>query len=266
MAKNVRVIARLDIKGANLIKGIQLEGLRVLGLAEAFAAEYYRQGADELIFLDHVASLYQRDQILAIVESTANQIFVPLTVGGGIRSLDDVYNLLRAGADKIAINTAAINNPDLINQAAKHFGSQCIVISIEAKRLPSGGWEAFTDAGREHSGRDVTHWAQEVVDRGAGEILLTSVDRDGTKKGFDTDLVRHISSKVSIPVIASGGAGCPAHCGGIVTEGLADAVAIGSLLHYKLGTISDIKQILQQAGVGCRPYVEPGFNPKHMTI
>jgi len=176
--RSFRIIPRLDIKGPNLVKGIHLEGLRVLGKPEDFAFQYYLDGADELLYMDVVASLYGRNNLLEIVRATAEKIFIPLTVGGGIRSIEDIRNLLRAGADKVAINTAAINNPDLIKEAAKTFGSQCIVVSIEAKKKEGGAYEAYTDNGREMTGVEVLSWAKRAVDLGAGEILVTSIDID----------------------------------------------------------------------------------------
>jgi len=180
----LRIIPRLDIKGPNLIKGIRLEGLRVVGDPHAFALRYYAQGADEMVFMDIVASLYQRNSLSDIIRRAANQIYIPITVGGGIRSLDDVDNMLRSGADKVAINTAAIARPALITEVARRFGSQCMVLSVEAKRTGPGRWEAYTDNGREHTGLDVIDWIAQAVGLGAGEILLTAVDQEGTRKGL----------------------------------------------------------------------------------
>ena len=191
--KYIRIIPRLDIKGPNLVKGIHMEGLRVLGKPEDFARLYYEQGADELIYQDNVASLYQRNSLTEIVTRTTENIFIPLTVGGGIRTLDDINSVLRAGADKVSINTAAINNPNLINQAGKTFGSSTIVVAIEAIRQPDGSYLAYTDNGREYTGKDVQSWARELEDRGAGEILVTSIDREGTGEGLDKNLSELIS-------------------------------------------------------------------------
>ncbi len=229
---NRRVIARLDIKGPNLVKGIHLEGLRVLGKPEQFAKEYYENGIDELVYMDIVASLYNRNSLHDIVSKTAKDIFIPLTVGGGLRTVDDMREVLRAGADKVALNTAAIKNPEIIREAAKCFGSSTIVISIEAKRVGTDAYEAYIDNGREKTGIDVMEWAQRVVELGAGEILLTSIDQEGTGKGFDTRLVQMVSQRVSIPVIASGGAGCKGHVQEVLSAGNADAVCIASLFHY----------------------------------
>jgi cyclase len=248
----VRVIPRLDIKGPNLVKGIHLEGLRVLGKPEDFARRYSAAGADELIYIDIVASLYQRNSLLDIVERTAAEIFVPLTVGGGIRSTDDIAALLRAGADKVAINTAATARPAFISEAARMFGSQCVVLSIEAKRQGPTTWEAYTDNGRERSGRDAIAWALEGVALGAGEILVTSVDQEGTGRGYDLDLTKAIATQVSVPVIACGGAGSDADVVAVVREGRADAVALARLLHYGDSDITSVKTALASAGVEVR--------------
>lgn len=248
----LRLIARLDIKAPNLIKGVHLEGLRKLGDPNEFAKRYYDAGIDEIIYMDIVASLYQRNSLLDIVSRTCRDIFVPLTVGGGIRSLDDAKAALRAGADKVAVNTAAIADPALITNIARRFGSQCMVVSIEAKRRPAGGWEAFTDNGREHTGRDAVEWAKEAVSRGCGEILLTSVDREGTRKGFDIDLVREIAGSVPVPVIASGGLGTVNHLVDVVRHGKADAVAVADALHYNRLNVADLRHALIDAGIDTR--------------
>lgn len=222
----------MDVKGPNLVKGVHLEGLRVLGKPEDFAQRYYEQGADELIYLDVVASLYGRENLLEIVRRAAGHIFIPLTAGGGLRTIDDIRSLLRAGADKVAINTAATRNPRLISEAARAFGSQCIIVSIAAKYRDNGRYEALTDNGREKSGRDVFEWAREAVELGAGELLVTSIDREGTGRGYDLELVRKIAESVPVPVIACGGAGRPEHLLEVVREGQADAVAAASIFHY----------------------------------
>ena len=232
MGSTVRVIPRLDIKGPNLIKGIQFDGHRVLGTAEQFADFYYRAGADELIYQDAVASLYRRNSLLDIVRQTASRIFIPLTVAGGIRSVDDVRALLRAGADKVAINTAATENPTLLREVATAFGSQCVVSSIEAFRGSDGRYEVWVDYGREPTGIDAFEWAQRVVDLGAGEILLTSIDREGMGRGYDLELIARISEAVPVPVIACGGAGDIPHFAEAVQKAGADAVAAASVFHY----------------------------------
>ena len=248
----IRLIARLDIKAPNLIKGVQFEGLRKLGDPNEFAKRYYDAGIDEIIYMHIVASLYQRNSLLDIVSRTCRDIFVPLTCGGGIRSLEDAKSVLLAGADKVAINTAAIANPQLITDIARRFGSQCAVVSIEAKRRPGGGWEAFTDNGREHTGRDAVAWAKEAEARGRGEIILTSVDREGTGKGFDVELVREIAGTVAVPVIASGGLGTAEHLVDVVRDGKADAVAVADALHYRKLSIEDMRQALRDASIDTR--------------
>jgi cyclase len=252
---NIRLIARLDIKGSNLIKGIHLEGLRVIGPPGEYALRYYQQGADELIYMDCVASLYGRNNLEEIVTATANNIFVPITVGGGIRSVNDVTRMLRAGADKVAVNTAAVANPKLISDIARRFGSQCMVLSIEAKEISQDQWEVFTDNGRERTGLDVIDWVKQGVALGAGEVLLTSVDREGTRKGFDLELVRAVATEVSVPVIASGGMGRPEDLIDVVAHGKADAVAMADILHYERASIDDIRSVAKAAGISVRNYV-----------
>ena len=248
---NVRLIARLDIKGPNLIKGVHLEGLRVIGDPQEFARHYYEQGADELIYIDIVASLYGRSKLTEIVRRAANDVFVPMTVGGGVRSLDDVRDLLRAGADKVAINTAAVRRPELVTEVSRRFGSQCMVLSIEAKQQAPGRWEVFTDCGRERSGVDAVEWAQRGVELGAGEILLTSIDREGTRKGFDLALTRAVAGAVSVPVIASGGLGEARHLVDVVEAG-ADAVAVADALHYRRTTLPELRAAARGAGIAMR--------------
>ncbi len=228
----VRVIPRLDIKGSNLVKGIHLEGLRVLGKPEQYAKYYYENGADELVYMDVVASLYGRNSLHNIISKTATEIFIPLTVGGGIRSIDDIKAILRAGADKVSINTAAVKNPQLIRQAAIIFGSSTIVVAIEAIKYPGGNYYAFTDNGREKTNLDVVSWAKKVEELGAGEIILTSVDREGTGQGFDLELLKKVTEKVSIPVVAHGGAGKLEDIKDAIVLGNASAVAISSMFHY----------------------------------
>ncbi|HAT8179966.1 TPA: imidazole glycerol phosphate synthase subunit HisF [Legionella pneumophila] len=249
---NVRLIARLDIKGPNLIKGVHLEGLRVVGNPNEYAMAYYAQGADELIYMDTVASLYGRNNLSEIVKNTAENVFIPITVGGGIRSVDDVKQLLRCGADKVAVNTAATKNPTLISDIARRFGSQCMVLSIEAKRDTNGRWEVMTDNGREHTGMDVVDWARNGEEFGAGEILLTSIDQEGTRKGFDLELVKEVSLAVSIPVIASGGMGCLDDLVDVACGANADAVAMADVLHYKRLTLSEIRNHALAKGIHVR--------------
>jgi len=230
--KNIRVIPRLDIKGPNLVKGIHLEGLRVLGKPESFAKYYYENGADELIFQDVVASLYERNSLHDIISRTAKDIFIPLTVGGGIRTIDDIKQVLRAGADKVSINTAAIKNPEFIKEASLKFGSSTIVIAIEAIKQSDGTYQAFVDNGREQTGVEVVSWAQQVEELGAGEIVITSVDKEGTGNGFDIDLIKDISNKVNIPLVVHGGAGNRQDVLNVLTQTDADAVCAASIFHY----------------------------------
>ncbi len=259
---NVRLIARLDIKAPNLIKGVHLEGLRVVGDPYEFAMRYYEAGADELIYMDIVASLYERNSLTDLIKRTAHDIFIPITVGGGIRKLDDVTEVLRAGADKVAINTAAVRRPELIREVANRFGSQCMVLSIEAKRIPgnqgaaqgAGKWHAFTDNGREHTGFDVVEWAKRGEALGAGEILLTSVDQEGTRRGFDLDLIRQVSTAVKIPVIASGGMGKLEDLRAAVTDARADAVAMADVIHYQRLSFPQIREFCSGQGVPVRKH------------
>lgn len=227
-----RIIPRLDIKGPNLVKGIHLEGLRVLGKPEHFARHYYENGADELLYMDAVASLYGRNSLLDIVERTSREIFIPLAVGGGLRSVDDVRGVLRAGADKVSINSEAVRNPDLIRQVAETFGSSTIVVSIEAIKNPDSSYEVLIDYGREHTGVNAIEWAQQAESLGAGELIVTSIDQEGTGKGFDLELTRTIAEAASIPVIASGGAGSVEHIHQVISDAKADAVSVASILHY----------------------------------
>ena len=230
--KYKRIIARLDTKGPNLVKGIHLEGLRVLGKPSDFAKYYYEQGADELLFMDVVASLYERNSLHDIISEIAKKIFIPITVGGGLRSIADIKEVLRVGADKVCLNTAAIKNPKLIKDASRIFGSSTIVVAIEAIKESEGKYLAYTDNGREYTGVDVFEWAQKVDELGAGEIVITSVDREGTGQGFDIDLITKIRSLVTIPVIAHGGAGKNQDIVNLLKQDSADAVMASSLFHY----------------------------------
>lgn len=249
MMARIRLIARLDVKGQNLIKGVNLEGLRVIGDPRDYALKYYEQGADEFIYMDCVASLYGRNNLAEIVRHTSEDAFIPMTVGGGVRSVDDVEMLLRVGADKIAVNTAAVGRPGLITEISNRFGSQCMVLSIEAKHKGPEKWEAYTDNGREKTGLDVVEWAKRGEALGAGEILLTSIDREGTRKGFEVDLIAAVSAAVSIPVIASGGMGKVQDLVEVVKIGRADAVAMADILHYNRMTIQDIRKEARTQGI-----------------
>lgn len=261
---NHRIIPRLDVKGPNLVKGIHLEGLRVLGKPAAFARHYYEQGADELLFMDVVASLYGRNNLLSLVEETANEIFVPLVVGGGMRSIDDIRAVLRAGADKVTINTAALRRPDFIREAAGTFGSSTIVVSIEAMKKADGGYEAFTDNGREKTGVDAIEWAARVAELGAGEILVTSIEREGTGRGYDIELTRAVAGAVDIPVVACGGAGKPEHVAEAIAAG-ASAVSLASLLHYEYVTSRETDRTLFAPGISTHHLEKPGFGRVQAT-
>ncbi|MDC0300077.1 imidazole glycerol phosphate synthase cyclase subunit [Verrucomicrobia bacterium] len=229
---NIRIIPRLDIKGPNVVKGIHLEGLRVIGRPNEMARHYYNDGADELFFMDVVASLYERNSLSDVISKTAKEIFIPLTVGGGLRTVKDMSQVLHAGADKVCFNTAAIKNPELISQAANSFGSSTIVIAIEAIKQSHGNYLAYTDNAREFTGVEVFEWAERVEALGAGEIVITSVDHEGTGDGYDIELVKRIANKAKIPVIAHGGAGKIQDVINVLTQANASAVAISSLMHY----------------------------------
>lgn len=242
----LRLIAKLEIKGHNVIKGVQMEGLRIVGQPKALA-EQYAQDADEILYIDTVATLYGRNQLGALLEETTEKVFVPITVGGGIREISEVQRLLNSGADKVAINSAAIRSPRLVRDIAERYGSQCVVVSIEAKKRADGGWEAYTDNGRERSGKDAIAWAFEAVELGAGELLITSIDRDGTRKGFDVDLIKQIAPHVPVPVVACGGMGCLQHLRQVLSEGKADAVAMASVLHYGEHSVGALRKSLAAA-------------------
>ena len=253
--KNIRVIPRLDIKGPNLVKGIHLEGLRVLGKPETFAQYYYNHGADELMYIDVVASLYGRNSLEEIITRTAKKIFIPLTVGGGLRTIDDIKRVLRAGADKVSLNTAATNNPDFIKEASKKFGASTIVVVIEAIKQNDGKYLAYTDNGREHTGLEVVEWAKRIEELGAGEIVLTSVDREGTGEGFDLDLIQSISEQLSIPLIIHGGPGKIEHFDSILKYNI-DAISVASMLHYHV--VSEIATGADQGGEGNTEFLKSG--------
>lgn len=258
----VRVIARLDIKGANLVKGIRLEGLRVLGDPDTFARYYYESGADELIYQDAVASLYGRNSLCEIISRTSREIFIPLTVGGGLRSIEDIRQALAAGADKVSLNTAAIAEPQLIREASRRFGSSTIVVAIEAGRQSNGSWLAFTDNGREHTGVDAVEWAVRAEELGAGEILATSIDREGTGEGFDLELCSRIASAVKIPVIAHGGAGKAEHVSEAARKTGVSAVAVSSILHYE--AIRSLRPREAVGGEGNREFLQSGRGVSHV--
>jgi imidazole glycerol-phosphate synthase subunit HisF len=244
----IRIIPRLDIKGADLVKGIHLEGLRVLGSPELFAKYYYENGADEIFFQDVVASLFERNSLHQIISKTAQNIFIPITVGGGIRNLDDIGSVLRAGADKVSLNTAAIRNPSLIKEAVLYYGSSTIVISIETIKQKNGEYLAFIDNGREHTGIEVLDWVKQVQDMGVGEIVLTSVDREGTGEGFDIDLLKKVSKEVSVPLIVHGGASSLSNILDVINHG-ANAIALGSIIHYEaIGQLKNDQNFNKEEG------------------
>jgi len=252
--RNLRIIARLDVKAPNLVKGVQLEGLRKLGDPNGFARKYYEDGIDEIYYEDIVASLYGRNSLSEVIEEATKNVFVPITVGGGIRSVQDVEKVLKSGADKVAINTQAIKTPSLISEVSKRFGSQCMVLSVQAKRQPYG-WEAYYDNGRERSGLDVLEWVKKGQDLGAGEIVLTSVDNEGTAKGFDLDLISEVTTQLDIPVIASGGAGNLEHIRAAVEDGNADAIALAHILHYEIYSVGHIRKYCQDQDIPVRSIV-----------
>ncbi|TBR09254.1 MAG: imidazole glycerol phosphate synthase subunit HisF [Rugosibacter sp.] len=247
-----RIIPCLDVNAGRVVKGVNFVALRDAGDPVEIARRYDVQGADEITFLDITASSDERDIILYIIEAVASQVFIPLTVGGGVRAVTDVRRLLNAGADKVSMNTAAVNNPQLVADAAAKVGTQCIVVAIDAKQTSPGKWEVFTHGGRKNVGLDVIDWARQVQLLGAGEILLTSMDRDGTKSGFDLALTRAVADAVTIPVIASGGVGSLAHLADGVTQGRADAVLAASIFHYGEYTVREAKEYMRQQGVEVR--------------
>ncbi len=246
-----RIIPCLDVKDGRVVKGVQFVNLTDAGDPAEMAALYDREGADELVFLDITASGEGRKTMVSVVEKTAAKVFIPFTVGGGISSVDDMTRLLRAGADKISLNTAAFNDPKLISEGARLFGSQCIVVAVDAGHWENG-WQVLTYGGKNKTGRDVLAWVKEAVDRGAGEILLTSLDRDGTQDGYALDLTARVAEAVSVPVIASGGAGALAHFRDVLTAGKADAALAASVFHFGTFRIQQVKEYLQQEGVPVR--------------
>ena len=251
-----RIIPCLDVTGGRVVKGVNFVELRDAGDPVEIAARYNAQGADELTFLDITATSDGRDLILHIIEAVASQVFIPLTVGGGVRALEDVRRLLNAGADKISMNSSAVANPQLVSDASARHGAQCIVVAIDAKKVSAEGetprWEVFTHGGRKGTGLDAVAWAREMAQRGAGEILLTSMDRDGTKAGFDLELTRAVSDAVPVPVIASGGVGNLQHLADGVKLGHADAVLAASIFHYGEHTVGEAKQFMAQQGIPVR--------------
>jgi cyclase len=247
-----RIIPCLDVSNGRVVKGVNFVGLRDAGDPVEVARRYNAEGADELTFLDIGASHEGRDTIVDVVKKVASEIFIPLTVGGGIRKLDDIYNLLNVGCDKVSINSSAVTNPNFIDEASKRFGSQCIVVAIDVKKVPDGSYHVFVKGGREDTGLDAVQWAKEVYNRGAGEILLTSMDTDGAKTGFELDITKQISSSIDIPVIASGGAGTMEHIKDAFTIGGAEAALAASIFHFKEIDIMDLKHYLHDNNIPVR--------------
>lgn len=251
----MRIISRLDIKNQNLIKGINLEGLKIVGEPNKFALKYYNEGIDEILFMDVVASLYGRNNLFDIISKASKDIFIPITVGGGIRSIDDATIAFKSGADKVAINTAAVENNNLINQLSEKFGSQSIVLSVEAKKIKKNCWEVFTNNGRQETGLNVIEWVKNCEKRGAGEILLTSVDMEGTRKGFDYELFSQVSKSIKIPIIASGGFGKPSDLSKLNKISKVDAIAVAYALHYNTCSLSEIRSEALRSKIKVRQLV-----------
>jgi len=250
--KSIRIVSRLDIKGSNVVKGINTEGLRVVGVPKDFAEKYYAQGVDEIIYMDIVASLYDRNLDFNQLKNFAENIFIPITVGGGIRSIKDINNALRAGADKVAINTYAVKNPNFLEEAVHVFGSQCVVLSIEAKKISEDKWEAYTEGGREKTGINAIDWIKKALEFGVGEILITSIDKDGTQSGFDIDLIKKITEFATVPIIVHGGAGNLSDITNVIKIGRVDAVSASSIYHYNMYTVEDVKKELISKGIPIR--------------
>ena len=250
----IRIIPRLDIKGPNLIKSIQLEGLRVIGDPSTFAKKYYNEGADELLYMDSVASLYGRNSIKDLISKTVKEVFIPITVGGGIRSIENAREILRSGADKVAVNTAAVKNPILIKDLVNEFGSQSIVVSIEAKNINENKWEVYIENGRDKTGLDVDEWAKKSEELGAGEILLTSVDNEGTRKGYDIEITKRVQENISIPLIASGGMGEPKDLLDVVSIGKANAISMADIIHYNRYSLKEIKEFAVKKKIEIRVF------------
>jgi cyclase len=252
MPLSVRIIPCLDVHAGRVVKGVRFEELRDAGDPVAVAAAYEKQGADELVFLDITASSDGRKTMIEVVERTADQVFMPLTVGGGLRSVEDIRTMLHAGADKVSLNTSAVKDPELVRAASKAFGNQCIVVAIDAKRVAPGKWEVFTHGGRNSTGIDVIQWAQQMREYGAGELLLTSMDADGTQAGYDIPLTRAVCDAVDIPVIASGGAGNLDHLTDVLRDGHASAVLAASIFHFGTYTVRQAKEHLKAVGLPVR--------------
>lgn len=248
-----RIIARLDVKKPNVVKGIHLEGLRIVGSPGELVGKYQSEGIDELVFIDSVASLYQRNTVFDVISDVAERIRIPFTVGGGIKSIDDISKLLYCGADKVLINTGAVENPSLLTKAANKFGSQCVVLSIEAKKVSDDNWVVYVDNGRENTQLDVIDWVEKVEELGVGEIFLTSIDKDGTRSGFDIELCRKVIESCKMPVVVSGGAGELVHIEEVIVNCNPSGIGLGAMLHYEIYNIDKIKGYLQSKGIFVRP-------------
>ena len=248
----VRIIPCLDVKDGKVVKGVHFENLREAGDPVEHASFYSREKADEIVFLDISATIEGRKTMVDVVKRVSDVVFIPMTVGGGIRNLQDIEELLKAGADKVSINTSAVRNPELIEEGAKRFGSQCIIVAIDAKKVEDNRWEVYVESGKTPTGLDAVDWAKKVQELGAGEVLLTSIDMDGTQKGYDIELTRSVAESVSIPVIASGGAGTLQHMADVIIKGKASAVLLASLLHFRKYTIAQIKEFLKGKGIEVR--------------
>lgn len=251
-AKNVRVITRLDIKGPNVVKPVMTEALRIVGNPRKLAYRYYKEGADEIVYMDIVASLYGRNLDLDQLRTVTEDIFIPITVGGGIRSIGDINNALRAGADKVAINTYAITHPEFLKEAVETFGAQCIVLAVDAKKQPDGMYEPYTNGGREKTGREVVPWVRKAISMGVGEVFIASIDREGTHEGYDIGLVKSIASFSPVSVIAHGGAGALTSTLEVINDGDADAISVSSIFHYEEVSIGKVKKYLNKNGVNVR--------------
>ena len=247
--KNVRIIPRLDIKGPNVVKPVMTEALRIVGNPRELAYRYYKERADEIVYMDIVASLYGRNLDLDQLKTVTEGIFIPITVGGGIRSIGDINNALRAGADKVAINTNAISHPEFLKEAVETFGAQCIVLAVDAKKQPNAKYEPYTDGGREKTGKEVVPWVKKAIEMGVGEIMVASIDKEGTKEGYDLELIKSITSFAPVPVIVHGGAGSMDSIFEVINEGSADAICASTIFHYKEQTIGKVKKYLNGKGV-----------------
>lgn len=252
MGKNIRIVTRLDIKGPNVVKPVMTEALRIVGKPRELIKRYYKEGADEIVYMDIVASLYGRNLDLEQLQQVTEGIFIPITVGGGIRSIGDINNALRSGADKVAINTYAVSHPRFLKEAVETFGAQCIVLSVDAKKLQDGRYEPYTDGGREKTGREVVPWVKEAIKMGVGEVMIASIDREGTRQGYDLELVRSITSFSPVPVIVHAGAGSLDSIYEVIKVGSADAVSASSIFHYKEQNIRNVKKYLAKKGIPIR--------------